>query len=140
MAGMLPAPVPSLMRGIWRPDCRAFIPAAEIIGRTGIVGNGRPGALTSAFAEQDSAFGDFSQRIQTVSDREALMQTLAAELPGLGFRRATWHSTRIQEPGAARLLSVLDRPGGEISRQIRPLFRHPDSCLPVFCRATSHNR
>jgi signal transduction histidine kinase/AraC-like DNA-binding protein/ABC-type sugar transport system substrate-binding protein len=97
---------------------RASIPAAEDRWQQARVLVGETAAQARAYqrfrAEQDSRLlGDFSQRIQTASDREALMQTLAAELPGLGVPACylALHENRQEPQGAARLLFAFDRTG-----------------------------
>ncbi len=66
------------------------IPAAENLWQQARVLVGETAVQVRVYqrfrAEQDSRrLGDFSRRIQTASDRNALLDTLASELPGFGF-------------------------------------------------------
>ena len=80
----------SAMRGGLLPALVAtVVPSAEDLWQQGRVLVGETAAQAHAYqrfrAEQDTRLlGDLSQRIQTAAHRAALMDTLAAELPGLG--------------------------------------------------------
>jgi signal transduction histidine kinase/DNA-binding LacI/PurR family transcriptional regulator/CheY-like chemotaxis protein len=96
----------------------ASIPTAEDCWQQARVLVGETAAQARAYqrfrAEQDSRLlGDFSQRIQTASDRETLMHTLAAELPGLGVSACylALYENPQEVQGAARLFFAFDSTG-----------------------------
>ena len=104
------------------------LPSAEDLWQQGRVLVGETLAQAHAYqrfrAEQDTRLlGDLSQRIQTAAHRAALMDTLAAELPGLGVAAcylALYEETDMPVQ-MARLLFAFDRHG------VREL--DPDACL-----------
>ena len=119
----------SAMRGGLLPSLAATaLPSAEDLWQQGRVLVGETAAQAHAYqrfrAEQDTRLlGDLSQRIQTAAHRAALMDTLAAELPGLGVAAcylALYEETDMPVQ-MARLLFAFDRHG------VREL--DPDACL-----------
>ena len=110
----------SVMRGDLLPDLPgAAVAAAEDLWQQARVLVGETAAQARAYqrfrAEQDSRLlGDFSQRIQTASDRNALWRTLAADLPTLGVTACyvALYETPLGPNGPARLLFACegDRP------------------------------
>lgn len=109
----------SLLRSELLPDLpAAIVPAAENLWQQARVLVGETAAQARAYqrfrAEQDTRLlGDFSQRIQTAADRDALLDTLAADLPGLGVSACylALYENPEDPKGRARLLFALNTTG-----------------------------
>lgn len=121
--------------------------AAEDLWQQARVLVGETAAQSRAYqrfrAEQDSRLlGDLSQHIQTAADRDALMNTLATELPGLGV--SACYLALYEDPqeirGAARLLFAFDTTGRRKVDPDHAVFPAsqllPDGFLPAD---TPHN-